>query len=127
MDEYNMEDDSYYETDIEDLPDNQLSRNVSTDLSGLNEEIEDTVNFRDEPEKSSKTTAFNTVSDIAKDFIIIFITVFIFTNKNIVGSIMNTSMFVTYKKTMVFNVIIGLLIATVVIVIKKLLEYFGKC
>ena len=105
------DDDLCYETDIEDLPDNKLSQGVVNDLSELNDIIEDNVGISSYEQKNKDTSIYcydiSSFKGYLRDFIIIFITVFVFTNKTVIGNVMNTSIFLPYKKTFVFNIIIG--------------------
>jgi hypothetical protein len=118
------DEDICYETDIEDLPDNKLSQGIVNDLSELNDEIEESVNVTsDKNNKKSILDKFNfkpCINTCFKDFVIIFICVFVVTNKTVIGNIMNVGVLSAYKKTIMFNVIIGFIIAITVIAIKKL-------
>jgi len=113
MDEH---EESYYETDIEDLPDNAISQKVSADLSELNDTIENNIDPVVIVPGPSK------INDLLKDFTIVFIVVALFTHKSVVGNIMNISVLSPFKKTMMFNLILGFIIATIYIAAKKLVE-----
>jgi hypothetical protein len=112
-------DESYYETDIEDLPDNNISEKVSNELNELNEIIEKNI---DSPVIINKYT--QDINGLIKDFFIIFTIVVLFTNKTVVGYVMNISVLSVYKKTLMFNIILGFIIASVYVSIKKILENF---
>jgi uncharacterized membrane protein len=124
MDDY--EDDSYYETDIEDLPDNQLSENVSTDLSKLNNEIEEQIEMPKKLITKNYDIPHLDIKDTVKEFVVLFVVVFTLTNKSIISAIMNIPFLTNYKKTLIFNVILGVMIAITFIIVKKVINIISN-
>jgi hypothetical protein len=123
--DFEFDDQSGYETDLNDLPDTTLTDKVVSelgDIGNFNEEVEEIT-----AKKPVKKVHFEQEiqwKEYGIEGLIIAVLVFLFTNKSVVSTIMSLPLLSTYKKSMVFNIILALLISVSYIVLKVGMSYF---
>jgi len=122
--DFDFDDQSGYETDLNDLPDTTLTDKVVSDLGDMN-------NFNEEIEELTAKKPVKKVhfeqdikwKEYGIESLIIAALVFIFTNKSVVSSVMSLPLLSTYKKSMIFNVILAILISLSYIILKIGISY----
>lgn len=125
--DFDFEDQSGYETDLNDLPDSSLTDKVVSelgDLSNVNDEIESIIEDKPVIKKKVQFSKELDIKETSIDAILVAIIVFIFTNKSIISSIMSVPLLSTYKKSMVFNIILALIISITYFTFKTLYKWF---
>lgn len=125
--DFDFEDQSGYETDLNDLPDSSLTDKVVSelgDLSNVNDEIESIIEDKPVIKKKVQFSKELDIKETSIDAILVAIIVFIFTNKSIISSIMSVPLLSTYKKSMVFNIILALIISITYFAFKTLYKWF---
>lgn len=124
--DFDFEDQSGYETDLNDLPDSSLTDKVVSelgDLSNVNDEIESIIEDKPVIKKKVQFSKELDIKETSIDAILVAIIVFIFTNKSVISSIMSLPLLSTYKKTIVFNIILALIISITYFAFKTLYKW----